>query len=295
METSLPKRAQELLRSCPSAGKGVHRWLFVTALKLHRICPDKQVLANLLTEATNRCGRGVETREIEEAIRDSQRIVEDDNGAPKFFRRWPDRNEELIQRIVSEGPTLEQLQAQSPIRWNDEKPHTEEIIDKLFPGNPLLCRGLKNCKALTRSREEWRSFLEKQQFIVPHVMSAPFGQTKNGDQSMRTLSNVGPRCFVVVEFDEGAFDEHAALLVHLGKCAPLVLVVHSGGKSLHGWFPCGCQPDEKVERFFRYAVSLGADPATWTRCQFVRMPDGQRDSGTRQKVVFYNPEPLEVK
>jgi hypothetical protein len=54
------------------------------------------------------------------------------------------------------------------------------------------------------------------------------------------------------------------------------------------------QPDEKVARFFRYAVSLGADPATWTRSQFVRVPDGTRDNGRRQTVFFLNFKPLEA-
>ena len=50
----------------------------------------------------------------------------------------------------------------------------------------------------------------------------------------------------------------------------------------------------------RYAVSLGADRATWTRSQFVRMPDGLRSKGgiredgtreedKRQTVYFFNP------
>ncbi len=42
----------------------------------------------------------------------------------------------------------------------------------------------------------------------------------------------------------------------------------------------------------RKAVSLGADPATWTRSQFVRMPDGTRDNGKRQTVYFFNGEVL---
>src|SRR5690349_17937377 len=40
---------------------------------------------------------------------------------------------------------------------------------------------------------------------------------------------------------------------------------------------------------FAYAVSLGADPATWTRSQFVRMPGGRRDNGKVQGGVL--PEP----
>ena len=81
----------------------------------------------------------------------------------------------------------------------------------------------------------------------------------------------------------------AALLLHLAEKAPLALAVYSGGKSLHGWFYCAGIAEEKVSRFFRYAVSLGADPANWNRSQFARMPDGLRENGKRQTVYFFNP------
>jgi hypothetical protein len=112
---------------------------------------------------------------------------------------------------------------------------------------------------------------------------------------MRCLANTGPRRFLVVESDQGTFDKHAAVLWHLAKYAPLVMVVHSGNKSAHGWFYCADAAESAVEKFFRYAVSLGADLATWTRCQLVRMPDGQRENGNRQRVVFFNSKPLEAK
>jgi hypothetical protein len=81
----------------------------------------------------------------------------------------------------------------------------------------------------------------------------------------------------------------AALLLHLAEKAPLTLAVYSGGKSLHGWFYCAGVAEERVLRFFRYAVSLGADPANWNPSQFTRMPDGLRDNGKRQTVYFFNP------
>ncbi len=49
--------------------------------------------------------------------------------------------------------------------------------------------------------------------------------------------------------------------------------------SVHGWFNVQGLFGEEMLEFFRYAVLLGADPATWTRSQFVRMPDGTRQSG----------------
>ena len=43
--------------------------------------------------------------------------------------------------------------------------------------------------------------------------------------------------------------------------------MHSGGKSIHGWFDVRNEPEAAVEKFFKYAVSLGADRATWTSSQ----------------------------
>ena len=114
-----------------------------------------------------------------------------------------------------------------------------------------------------------------------------------GKESAHTLDNTGLRRFVVVEFDTGTADEHAARLWHLAWYAPLALVVHSGGKSLHGWFYCHGQPEDGLQRFMRYAASIGADPALFrNRSQFVRMPGGRREGGCRQSVFYFAPDAL---
>lgn len=176
---------------------------------------------------------------------------------------------------------------------DDNDAHTETIADKLFPGNALLCCGESSSVFDTKPREEWRGQLSQLQLIVPSPMSAATGLTKDGKESKHTLANTGTRRFLICEFDTGTTDEHAAILIHLAGFAPLVCAVHSGNRSLHGWFYVHGQPEAMVEKFFRYAVSLGADRATWTRSQFVRMPDGTRDNGNRQTVFFLNFKPLE--
>src|SRR5439155_17933216 len=144
----------------------------------------------------------------------------------------------------------------------------------------------------TRPREQWRGELAKLQFIVPSPMSALTGLTKDGKESAHALSNTGPRRFLVCEFDTGTTDDHAALLLHLATFAPMVCTLHSGGKGLHGWFFVHGQPEQKVEKFFRYGVSLGADPTAWTLSHFERMPDGQRANGKRQTVFFLSFKPV---
>ena len=124
--------------------------------------------------------------------------------------------------------------------------------------------------------------------IVPSPMTAQTGKTKEGKESEHTLQSTGPRRFLVIEQDSGSADEQAAILLHLAEHAPLVLAVHSGGKSIHGWFAAAGQIEDRLLLFMRYAVSLGADRALWTRSQFSRLPDGTRENGKRQITYFLN-------
>ena len=257
----------------------------------------------MLESRVQGCGRHVSRQEIQDAVKNSLPCA----WQPRFTGRpiqstskWPTVNQEQRAAIIRDGGGLVELWEASRVRLEDNERHAEEIIDRLFPGNPLLCCGQSNSVFDTKAREDWRGELSALQLIVPSPMSAPFGRKKNPKPdenpfSAHTLDNTAPRRFLICEFDTGTPDEHAALLLHLGTFAPLVCAVHSGGKSLHGWFYVHGQPDAKVEKFFRYAVSLGADRATWTRSQFVRMPDGTRDNGSPQTVFFLNFRPMEAR
>jgi hypothetical protein len=218
------------------------------------------------------------------------------------------RDFELIDAVAQAGNGLVDLWETSPVRLDSNKPKTEQIIDVLFPGDPLLCCGWTRHRFETRARKHWYK-LQDLQFIVPNSMAAPRGLTQQHRLSYHALSNTGPRRFLIVEFDFDASNSEeearllgrlategrdvrdlcAALLLHLAEKAPLALAVYSGGKSLHGWFYCAGVAEKRVSDFFRYAVLLGADPANWTRSQFARMPDGVRENGKRQTVYFFNP------
>jgi len=291
----LPKFICELLENPPRAGEGVHHWLFKVARQLHAHLPAGEIIA-LLESRTASCGRAVPRTEIVSAVQNALPSAWHPNVAPiQSVTKWPKVNEEQRAAIIRDNGGLADLWDLSSPRIDDNAAHTEEIIDALFPNDPLLCCAKSQSDFDTKPREAWRGQLQKLSFIVPSPMAAISGQTKTRKESKHTLANTGARRFLICEFDSGKTDEHAALLLHLGTFAPLVCAVHSGGKSLHGWFFVSDQPEAKVEKFFRYAVSLGADRATWTRSQFVRMPDGTRDNGKRQTVFFLNFKPLKLK
>jgi hypothetical protein len=290
---SLPPFVEEMLAAAPHAGEGVHIWLFKVARQLHAHLPAGEIVA-LLESRVAGCGRTVPRSEIVSAVQNALPCAWQPNGkAAPAASKWPDVNQEQRATIIREYGGLEDLWEASKPRIEDSEQHTEEIVDRLFPGNPLMCCGESSAIFDTRPRDDWRGELSALALIVPSPMSAVTGQTKEGKESKHSLANTGARHFLICEFDTGTPDEHAALLLHLGTFAPLVCAVHSGGKSLHGWFYVHRQPEEKILKFFRYAISLGADRATWTRSQFVRMPDGTRDNGKRQTVFFTNFKPME--
>jgi hypothetical protein len=287
---ALPRFVCDLLASPPRRGEGLNLWFYKVARVLHPFRDSAEII-ELLRAAT--FGDRVKPGEIERAVRRSKGTAWKPGQVPQGAAQasaWPKVNAEQREAVIAaSGFGLVDLWEISPVRFEDKESHTEQIIDVVFPGDPLLCVGRSKTEFATRSREEWRGTLARLQLIVPNPMTARLGLTREGKESAHALSLTGPRRFLVIEQDAGSIDEQSAVLLHLAARAPLALAVHSGSKSIHGWFYCVGQTEETLHRFMQYAVSLGADRATWPRSQFVRMPDGSRDNGERQTVYFFNP------
>jgi len=76
------------------------------------------------------------------------------------------------------------------------------------------------------------------------------------------------------------------------------MVVDSGGKSLHTWLAVAHSDEAEIDRYMRYAESIGADSAGRVPSQYFRMPHGTRykdDTApvARQQVLYINPTVLE--
>ncbi len=288
----LPRFVRDMLASPPHRGEGLNHWFFCVAWVLHAF-RSRDEIVELLRAVTH--GEPHQRGEIECAVDRSRAVAwqpGQTSAATMVAPRWPALNSEKRAAIIKEiDIELSVLWERSPIRFDDDEQHTEEIVDVLFAGNPLLCCGESKSKFDTRSREDLRGKLASKQFDVPSPMTARWGLTQDGKKSAHTLDNTGPRKYLVIEHDRGTIDEQASILLHLADFAPLALAVYSGGKSLHGWFACAGADDQDIEPFMRYAVSLGADPRLWTRSLFVRMPDGiNRNRGERQTVFYFDPQ-----
>ena len=94
------------------------------------------------------------------------------------------------------------------------------------------------------------------------------------------------------EQDQGSEDEQASVIHYLGGFLKLVLVVHSGGKSLHGWFYV---EGLEIGWFMNVACQLGADNSMRSSIQLARMPDGTRENGQRQRIIYFDPVPAALR
>jgi len=287
-----------MLASPPRHGDpngGVHSWLFRISRHLHaHRTPDE--IFDLLDACLFDCGRYVPAGEIRAAI-DHSRVCawngQNSTQAVLRLKQWPDCDPRLRQQVIEEtSRALVDLWEASSIRFDDNDEACRWVVQQLFPKEALICVGTKKNLPLTAPLGQLLSQLPAFQFIVPSPMTKTIGKNQGGEDSVRCLDSTGERRFLIVEFDEGSLDDQAALLWHLSLYGPLVLVVHSGAKSLHGWFACTGVEQQLVREFFHYACRLGADNHNWTRCQFVRMPSGTRDDGNRQSIYFFAPELL---
>ena len=307
--------AERLLNSAPGAGDGLHRWLISGANECQKFGLDPEVGAyTAIADTVIARGGEVIEREIRKAIRKaySQPLT---NGTYKPAPTWPNAGLELIER-VTEGArgALSKLQGMSP--ENPDQP-TYEIISQLFPPDSIISAGMTEESTNAFELQKVRDRLHRFQYIVPSPMSAKVGLTQEGKESGRCLGNTGPRRFLVTEFDfkrtnkqggptrwiplidlwqaNGATvqDACAAIILHLKQYGPLVMAVFSGNASLHAWWYCEGEPEHegsRLNKFMRYAATLGADTATYTRSQFVRNPGATRPDGRKQTTHYLNTE-----
>jgi len=288
------------IKPCPAPGDGVHKWVYYAACRAVELgMTDEQAVEIIETMMTR---NPHPTGEIEDALKSAR----GERSSPSVL--WPLVNDEQVEAIAQDGMRVLDIWETSPFPMRAAESRTEQVIDILFPGNQWLCVGQSKQSFATRRREEWRGKLHAYSLLVPSPMKSQTGLTKSGRKSFHSLDNTGPRRFLIIEADRGDLNQQAAVIGHLADSAALAAVVFSGKKSLHGWFFCKGTSEEKVLKFMRYAVSLGADERMWLRSQFCRMPDGRRFDGKnsealsqcglsgipagRQALIYLNPKAI---
>lgn len=306
---------QTCLAPIPAAGRGVHQWVASSAAKLIvRGMSAADVEATLLPIVTTQRSEGTALREIRAAVSSAQRKFTP--VARGMMRIWsPPPAVTPLHRIPVDWQSVRSIvfAGGDPGLDYDRPRDPGGLLTALFGDDEWICASPRDARlAATKRRDEWLAEAQNLELVVPSPMTGPIGLNQEGKITFRSLANTAPRRYLVIEFDFkadatgepvtdcGRFvadlesrgitvrDACAALHAHLAQLAPLVLVAWSGGKSLHAWFRTAGREDD-AEKLMRYACTLGADDATWPRCQMVRFPDGYRhDRGVRQTCCYFN-------
>jgi len=301
----------ELGIQCPE--DGVHNALYRPAMVLLESGMPFEVAARAIRlwvagKGASRRAAGDVDREIEEALLSAQeelKLPAGERARRKRAPAWPPPDPDAIRKVTQERPvTFSDLVSWSPFKWPsdvrlNQQPGCRRTLSILFPDeDALICIGKTKAvleKATGGMREvkyAWTKPLKEilrsapyAEYVVPNMPVSAYGLTKRGEPSRRAKEMFPDRHYLVLECDpppEGELSEllnwdgQANILHHLGRTLPLVCVVHSAGKSLHGWYRADSLSDDEVLKFYRYARGLGADYAAYQPHQLVRLPWGLR-------------------
>ena len=286
-------RTLERLRAMPPQGQ-THRWFSQVAAGLVGVFTAQQCFRFL-----RRCcdelvtHRSVPDREIQAAIE----FAYSGTGSPLNFGRkalsWPEPSAALIAKTL----------ATTPPAFADagtDGPGADQVLAALFEPGELVCTGRNTERAMVRPIEDTVADADWLQFIVVNPMRDREAPNYQGKLAARCQNNTGLRRHLVAEFDNPALskEQQARLSTKLGQLAPLVLVVDSGGKSLHAWFRVDHLSRQDQVRFFCVACLLGADATRWDVCGWLRMPGGLRVvdgvPATRQRILHFEPKAARV-
>lgn len=280
-------RTAALLR-CPPAPGQTHCWLAKVACGLrHLLSPESSF--TFLRECCDKfvTHRVVPDGEIEAAVD----FAYQGDGTPKPGAmsqsiEWPQASSDLINLVLRGTKPLFDHDADTGLTAQD-------VLPALFHRHEFVCVGPNARSALVRPLPATLADAHLQQFIVPNPMRGRFALNFRGKQSPRCQNNTGQRRHLVFEFDAPTLTKpvQAVLLSKLAELVPLVLVVDSGGKSLHGWFRVDHLSLRDQARVFGVGCLLGCDHTRWDICGWLRMPGGLRVAdgapSIRQKIVHY--------
>ena len=188
----------------------------------------------------------------------------------------------------------EQLLAESPISIPIQIPtHSRLLIQHLFNPSDVIWIGDTHDSGKPRHAKHFKTaqhwakwgFL-KGPFIVP--------STFNPGSVSRCKSNVLLRRYLVIESDTLPAEDFLSVVNWCRLFMPLHAVVHTGGKSRHGWFDTTSLNPEAWVELRSILPALEADSALFRESQPVRLPGVRRGTNQWQRLLFLAPRKEEL-
>ncbi|MCG3150165.1 MAG: hypothetical protein PCFJNLEI_03643 [Verrucomicrobiae bacterium] len=208
----------------------------------------------------------------------------------------------LLAGIVERGAdfTEAELWESSPVRidWPPEHDASEvlrrlyQLTDRLFIGTRYDA-GVEHVLTVADWLKRFETSAAIPEHIIPNPLTGRLGKTKEGKDSYRADDCVAQFRFAVVEFDEMPRDQQIRFWA--GVKLPVVALLDSGGKSVHGWVRIDAADaadwQQRVEgKLFDMLTAIGADKACKNEARLSRMPGHYRAEKSRwQRVLYLNP------
>jgi hypothetical protein len=223
----------QILAELPEPGTGLNNAILVAARKLKEwLNWSWQQTFDALLPVVNKVRGCACSQEVKRQVDTAYNTTTTSTGprAPKV-----QYEQDLWRQAGISEASVYDLYEASPVKWNDDQPHSEEVIDDLFPGDPWLCCGLSVREFETRRKSEWKGLLSQLAFIVANPAVSKTGLTQDGRVSEHCLTQFAVRKYLVFQSDKIDKDEAASVILWLAKRWPLRMVVDSAGKSCtHG-------------------------------------------------------------
>ena len=287
----------EVLPSAPTAGQGVHRFLFNLA-RLLTPYRTADTIARILCDYASQCGRRVPNSEIKAAIRDgrryawlgnSERIPDcgDSHGVNNFGPNpqppAPQFEPEAFRKFVAghEGIDAEWLARRSPIWPSNRTPASflhalyrkgEHIV--IFDDFRSQGQTLWSHPGLPYDARTLNHFVTGRRYGVWFLTNPSDGQMRindAGDESRRSWQNITSCRYLLIESDRNDITALDWLAAIVQVPLPIAAIYETGGRLPHALLRVDAETKEHWDHIrdslAPLLIMIGADPRQSLRSQ----------------------------
>ncbi len=259
----------------PSGGSGCHTALLKVAnLGVIGKLPQRKIFNDLRKKVAG--SRTVPDSEINDAI--DKAFSDHRSGATTLkqkvtFQHQPIDRKAIMGELFKIGESVGDDFPLSELNWNADHDHIV-LLERLYDPDDLLFIGeLKAAGKIgenIRSVKDWIKAFKNGKKPGPHIIPNPLtgkaAKTKTNKKTFRGDNCIADFRYAVVEFDNISIGDQ--LNFWAAAKLPYDVLIHSGGKSIHGWVRLegintlsDWNTYIKQQLFAAYLVPLGADPA----------------------------------
>lgn len=285
---------------CPISGNGVHTWLLAEAnrCRINDLAPTQA--ERILIAGSADCGRVVEQREIDDALRKAYL----EPGSGRRTETKASYDPKALRHVAAAFPDMSEawLWHRSPIQPDLVCP--PEFLNTIFGigEKALVFESQRGPSIMWRcgrveSLEKWQPIIHNWRdvfFLCNPVDGEEHWNPRISRMSKRSAESITEFRYGVIESDLAPAELWLPALAQLKL--PITAVYTSGGKSIHVLWRIGAKTkgewDDAVQPWLQKLVTLGADRAALTAVRLSRLPGCRRNStGGFQKLLYLNPQP----